>query len=624
MENKNISRKDPVTIDNLHTLPDESKTQTMNKNSRNKPEKIKDHTLLRVMKEAKKIKFGIFMSSLIAVLVIACNLTAPKLVSNIIEEMNRFYLARQQGIPVGSLVPFVSDFLLIAFAVYAFKGVMQYLKMLVMNFNVSRHFTCDIRIQMSDKIKMLPVSYVDKTQPGELLSRMTSDVSVMGNTIHNIFDTIMMGVIQVLGVAVMMFLVNWELAIVVLTIVPISITLAILISKRSEKHFTKLASTVEKLYTCVEETYSGYATIKAYGAEGERQKAANEINAQIYDSEKKGITISSMVGPLITFTNSLSYVLICLIGGYLAVKGSISLGGVIAIVLYSKQFAAPLSQISEGISSMQRVKASSRRVYEMLDQKEMSIISGDMPNKISGDVKFENVDFSYSPEKSLIENLNFEVGKGQKVAIVGPTGAGKTTIVNLLMRFYDIQKGKITIDGVDINLVSRESVREAFSMVLQDSWLFKGTIYDNIAYAKDGATREEVIAACDSAYADHFVRTLPNGYDTEIDEASSNLSGGQKQLLTIARAFLSERSLLILDEATSNVDTRTEVLIQKAMDKLMRNKTCFVIAHRLSTIVNSDLILVIDNGSIVEIGNHKALLEKNGFYAEIYNSQYAN
>ncbi|MDD4120541.1 MAG: ABC transporter ATP-binding protein [Clostridia bacterium] len=595
-----------------------------NKNKMKKEKKVNDHILLRLVKEAKKIRAGILFGSLLSVLVIACNMAAPRLVSMVIEEMNKFYLLRQSGGVVGSLIASVTDILLITFAVYASKGVLQYLKMLVMNFTVSRHFTCAIRIQMSDKIKSLPVSYVDKTQPGELLSRMTSDVSIMGNTIHNIVDTVMMGVIQVVGVAAMMFIVNWELAFVVIAIVPLSIFLAILISKRSEKHFEKLQAKVEKMYTCVEETYSGYATIKAYNVEEAREKQAREINREIYDSEKKGITISSMVGPLITLTNSIAYVLICLIGGYLAVQGSISLGGVVAIILYSKQFAAPLEQISEGISSMQRVKAASRRVYQMLDQEEMKEISGDMPKEIKGNVKFDKVSFSYSPDKSLIEDLNFEVKKGQKVAIVGPTGAGKTTIVNLLMRFYDIQKGIISIDGVDISKVSRESVRDLFSMVLQDTWLFKGTIFENVAYAKDGATREDVIAACDSAYADHFIRTFPKGYDTEIDEGTSNISGGQKQLITIARAFLSERSLLILDEATSNVDTRTEILIQKAMDKLMKNKTAFVIAHRLSTIVNSDLILVIDNGSIVEIGTHKSLLEKNGFYAEIYNSQYAN
>lgn len=586
--------------------------------------KPKDHTLLRLLKEAKKIGFGLVMASFLAMLVIATNMIAPKLVGDVINEMNIFYLAKQSGTAQGSLVSSITNQLLVIFAVYASKGVISYLKMLFMNFVVSRHFTCAIRIEMSDKIKMLPVSYVDKTQPGELLSRMTSDVSTMGNTIHHVLDTIMMGLIQIVGVSVMMFIVNWELALVVLAIVPLSIILAILISKKSEKHFTKLTEKVEKLYTCVEETYSGYATIKAYGMEKEREKVASDINHEIYDSERKGISISSMVGPLITLTNSITYVLICLIGGYLAVNGIISLGGVIAIVLYSKQFAAPLEQISEGIASMQRVKASSKRVYQMLDQEEMPLLTGDMPKSIKGDVKFEDVDFSYSPDKPLIEKLNFEVKQGQKVAIVGPTGAGKTTIVNLLMRFYDIQGGAIKIDGVDISSVSRESVRDLFSMVLQDTWLFKGSIYDNVAYAKEGATREEVIAACDSAYADHFIRTLPNGYDTEIDESTSNLSGGQKQLLTIARAFLSERTLLILDEATSNVDTRTEILIQKAMDKLTQKKTAFVIAHRLSTIVNSDLILVINNGSIVEIGTHKSLLENNGFYAEIYNSQYAN
>lgn len=593
-------------------------------NKLDKIKKPKDHTLLRLLKEAKKISFGIVMASFLAMLVIATNMIAPKLVGDVINEMNIFYLAKQSGTAQGSLVSSITNQLLVIFAVYASKGVISYLKMLFMNFVVSRHFTCAIRIEMSDKIKMLPVSYVDKTQPGELLSRMTSDVSTMGNTIHQVLDTLMMGIIQIVAVSVMMFIVNWELALIVLSIVPISIFLAILISKKSEKHFTNLFERVEKLYTCVEETYSGYATIKAYSMEKAREKAASDINHLIYESERKGVSISSMVGPLITLTNSITYVLICLIGGYLAVNGIISLGGVIAIVLYSKQFAAPLEQISEGIASMQRVKASSKRVYQMLDQEEMPLLTGDMPKCIKGDVKFEEVDFSYSPDKPLIEKLNFEVKQGQKVAIVGPTGAGKTTIVNLLMRFYDIQGGAIKIDGVDISSVSRESVRDLFSMVLQDTWLFKGSIYDNIAYAKDGATREEVIAACDSAYADHFIRTLPKGYDTEIDESTSNLSGGQKQLLTIARAFLSERTLLILDEATSNVDTRTEILIQKAMDKLTKKKTAFVIAHRLSTIVNSDLILVINNGSIVEIGTHKSLLESNGFYAEIYNSQYAN
>lgn len=593
----------------------------MNKSTKPRVKKEKDRTVWRLILEAKKIRSGLILGAVLALLVIAANMISPMFAKEIVDILNRFWLTKGTE-QTFDLMKELTMPIVILLSMYIVKSALLYVKMLVMNFTVSRHFTANIRIRMSDKIKMLPVSYVDKTEPGKMLSRITSDVSDMGNSIHEIVDTLIMGVLQVIAMMVMMFVINWQLALVVIGVVPISMALSAMIGGKGAKHFTKEREIVERYYVQLEETYSGYATVKAYGLEKDVESEAASVNKKMAESTGKGHTLIGMMVPVVTFTSSLSYALICLFGGYLAINGVLSLGGVIAILLYSKQFTQPLEQIAQGMASMQRVKTSAKRVYEMLDHKEMEVLEGDMPKKIEGHVKFENVNFSYREDRPLIENLNIDIKKGQKVAIVGPTGAGKTTIVNLLMRFYDIQSGHIYIDGVDINTVSRESVRNLFSMVLQDTWLFKGSVFENVAYAKEGATLEEVMEACDHAYADHFIRALPDGYDTELDEGTSNLSGGQKQLLTIARAFLSSRELLILDEATSNVDTRTEILIQKAMDKLMKDKTTFVIAHRLSTIVNADLILVIDDGSIVETGTHKTLLEKDGLYAEIYNSQY--
>ena len=342
-------------------------------------------------------------------------------------------------------------------------------------------------------------------------------------------------------------------------------------------------------------------------------------------SEATANFTSSIVRPLIAFSNALAYIAICLVGGWLVVNsdGAVGVGVVVTVLLYAKQFSAPLEQIAGGFGDLQHAKAAARRVFKLLDLPEEENAAGTLPTKAEGNICFEHVDFSYDKSAPLIQDLNIDVKKGQNVAIVGPTGAGKTTIVNLLMRFYDVDRGRILIDGVDCATLSREEMRDQFAMVLQDTWLFRGTIAENVAYGKPDATREEIVSACDRAYCDHFIRTLPAGYDTVVGDDMTNLSGGQKQLLTIARAMLADRRLLILDEATSNVDTRTEALLQKAMDRLMRDRTCFVIAHRLSTIVDSDLILVLDHGQIVEQGTHTELLAKKGFYYQIYNSQYA-
>jgi ATP-binding cassette subfamily B protein len=588
-----------------------------------KKEKDKSGILKRLLNETKRIKGGMAVGSLIAVTDIFCTVFAPIVLSQIIDKMNDFWLLKNSGIETVGLVNEILPSVMLLAAFFLGSGLFSYLRMLVMNNVVSRHFTCAIRIDMSSKLSKLPVKFFDGTQTGEVLEKMTSDVSTMGNTVHSVLDTVMMGILKIVAIAVMMFLINWQLALLVVAIIPISVVLSSFLGKKAEKHFSDMFEHNGKLYTLLEESYSGYMTIKTFNLEQSRSEKHAELNGKMRDALRKGVVLSSVLQPIIAFINSFAYVVICLLGGYMAINDAASIGVIVAIVLYARQFAQPLENIAFGIANMQRVKAAGKRVYGLLDEPEMPIIDGAMPEDINGDVSFDHVKFSYKPDEPLIKDLNAIVRSGQKIAIVGPTGAGKTTIVNLLMRFYDPLGGRILVDGNDISKVSRESVRELFSMVLQDTWLFKGTIYENVAYGKDGATREEVEKACESAYVDHFIKTLPKGYDTEIDEGSANISTGQKQLLTIARAFLTDKKLLILDEATSNIDTRTELLVQKAMDKLMKNRTCFVIAHRLSTIVNADMILVINNGDIVETGTHKSLLDKKGFYYEIYQSQYA-
>ena len=450
------------------------------------------------------------------------------------------------------------------------------------------------------------------------------DVSNMGGSIHVIVDAFFPILFQIIVIITVMFFENWLLALAVLIVTPFSMLLSSKISAKCEKHFDAMFSESGKLNALVEESYSNYATTKAYNWESETIRRHKEINERQRDEEIKANFIASIVRPCIAFINALIYILINLIGGWLIIEGKASVGTVVTMVLFAKQISTPLENVADILGEVQRAAAASEKVFSLLDLEEEDPDAGTFGEEaVSGTVKFENVCFSYDEAKPLIKNLNLDINRGQNIAIVGPTGAGKTTIVNLLMRFYDPQSGKITIDGHDISGISREEVRALFGMVLQDTWLFHGTVAENIAYGKPSASREEIISACEEAYCDHFIRTLPNGYDTVIGDDTTNISGGQKQLLTIARALLADRRLLILDEATSNVDTRTEILIQKAMDKLMSGKTCFVIAHRLSTIVDSDLILVINNGEIVETGRHEELLAQKGFYYELYNSQYA-
>ena len=577
--------------------------------------------IARILREAKPIRGWLVLSCFLCLCLILCTVSAPKILGNLIQQLYDYWSGELVtddllGLLLKGLIPLA--------IIYISLSLVRLANMYLLNNVVSRYFTCNIRIRISEKIKRLPISFIDNTPVGEILRRMTDDVSHMGTSIHSLIETLSTGFLQILVITVLMFFENWQLALAVLVITPLSVFLSSAISQISEKYFHNMFTESGRLNSIVEETYTNYATTKAYNYEKTTIKRHEEINIKQRDAEIKATFISSAVRPCITFTNALAYIAVNLIGGWLILNRGVSVGTIVTIVLFAKQIAAPLEDIADAIGNLQRAVTSSERVFALLDREEEPECTGTFgEEEILGDVKFEHVDFSYDKEKPLIKDLNLDVKHGQNVAIVGPTGAGKTTIVNLLMRFYDPDSGKITIDGHDIGEISRNEVRNLFGMVLQDTWLFSGTVAENIAYGKPDATREEIVKACDEAYCDHFICTLPKGYDTVIGDDTTNISGGQKQLLTIARALLANHRLLILDEATSNVDTRTEILIQKAMDKLMKGKTCFVIAHRLSTIVDSDLILVINNGEIVETGRHEELLAKKGFYYQIYTSQYA-
>lgn len=591
----------------------------MNENKTSGKRTVK--AMLRILKEAKPIRGWLILSCFLCLCLILCTVSAPKILGNLIQQLYDYWSG---DLITDDLVGLILQWLIPLAIIYVLLSIIKLSNMYLLNNVVSRYFTCNIRIRISEKIKKLPIKFIDDTPVGEILRRMTGDVSNMGTSIHSLIETLSTGFLQILVITVLMFFENWLLASAVLVITPLSVFLSSKISSISNRYFHNMFSESGKLNSVVEETYTNYATTKAYNYEAATIKKHEEINIRQRNAEIKASFISSAVRPCITFTNAIAYISVNLIGGWLILNEGVSVGTIVTIVLFAKQIASPLEDIADAIGNLQRAVTASERVFALLDREEVPECTGSFGNEeVLGDVRFEHVDFSYDKESPLIKDLNLDIKHGQNVAIVGPTGAGKTTIVNLLMRFYDPDNGKITIDGHDICEISRNEVRGLFGMVLQDTWLFNGTVAENIAYGKPDATREEIIAACDEAYCDHFICTLPKGYDTVIGDDTTNISSGQKQLLTIARALLANHRLLILDEATSNVDTRTEILIQKAMDKLMKGKTCFVIAHRLSTIVDSDLILVINNGEIVETGRHEELLEKKGFYYQIYKSQYA-
>ena len=577
-----------------------------------------DRVIVRLIKETKPIAKWLLLAAVLNIISVLTAVSAPKILGDIIQRLIDIWsLGEFRNIHNNILISCAS--LLLIYAIYAASS---YLNMLLMNRVVSRHYSCGLRIKLSDKIRRLPIQYVDQTPVGDIIRKMTDDVSEMGGYVHEIIDTAIKGGLQIVLIFFAMMFEDWRLALFVILLTPLSLILSSKIAGMSEKHYDNMFERSGKLTELVEESFTNFATTKAYNRQSYTEARHDEINEQVRKANIKANFIGSTVQPLIRLFNSLAYILINLIGGYFAIKNGGSVGAVVTIVLYARLFASPLEQIAYGFSQLNRVKAASRRVFAILDMEEEMVPEGEL-RELAGKIDFENVSFRYVPEEPLIESLNISVKPGQNIAIVGPTGAGKTTIVNLLMRFYDPDSGRVLLDGVDTQSCSRESVRDNIGMVLQDTWLFKGTIAENVAYGKPGASMEEIRAACEKAHCDHFIQTMPMGYDTEIGDDDSKLSGGQKQLLTIARAILADKPLLILDEATSNVDTRTEILIQSAMDRLMMGKTSFVIAHRLSTIVGADLILVLDHGRIVEQGTHQQLLNKNGFYHRLYTSQYA-
>ena len=577
-----------------------------------------DETGRRLIKEIRPLRGWVLVSALICLVLIGCAVAIPELLGDLVNRLYGWATNQAPGL-AESLLPGIA---LLA-GVYVLESALSYGKYFLLQSIVSRYYCAGMRIRLSDKLRRLPVSFMDKTPAGDVIDRMMDDVSDMADSIFGIVDILLSGFLKLIVIAGILIWTDWRLALPVVLLSPLSIFLSSKMAGLGEKHWDNHYELSGKLTALAEEAFTNYPTTKAFNREAELLKKYDEVSERQQKSRIVANFLSSIVQPVIAFVNAAAYIAVAVVGGWLIIKHGMPIGTVVTVILFARQFSGPLEQIAYGLGYIQHIKAAAKRVFTMLDQPEEGDPTGVVEAVTKGQVELRHVDFSYEPEKPLIKDLSMDVMPGQKVAIVGPTGAGKTTIVNLLMRFYDIQSGQILIDGRDVSELSRAENRKLFAMVLQDTWLFKGTVAENVAYGRPDATREEIERACDLAYCDHFIRRLPDGYDTVISEDSTAVSSGQKQLLTIARALLADRPLLILDEATSNVDTRTELLIQKAMDRLMGDRTCFVIAHRLSTIVDADKILVIRDGRIVEQGTHQSLLAEKGFYYELFQSQYA-
>lgn len=518
---------------------------------------------------------------------------------------------------------YIGYIMIFLISIYLMSSSFTFIMQFVMS-TVAQRTVYDMRKNVNNKLNRLPLRFFDARPHGEVLSRVTNDIDTIAQTLQQSLTQLITSIIQILGYIIMMLTIDPVLTLIVLGTLPLYIFTTTIIAKKSQKYFAAQQKELGELSGHVEEMYAGHKIIKAFGREKESIKTFSEINDRLYESGWKAQFVSGIMFPLMNFISNLGYVFICVVGGIWITKNRLNIGDMVAFIQYSRSFTMPIVQTANIANIIQSTVACAERVFEILDETE-EIPDSDGAKVLEapeGKVRFENVKFSYKETEPLIEGLNLDVKPGHTIAIVGPTGAGKTTLVNLLMRFYEINGGRITVDGVDIRDLRRGDLRRIFGMVLQDTWLFNGTIKDNIAYGREGATMEEIVQAARAAHADRFIRTLPDGYNTVLNEDASNISQGQKQLLTIARAILADPAILILDEATSSVDTRTEVLIQKAMANLMKGRTSFVIAHRLSTIRDAEMILVMNHGNIIEMGNHKQLLAKGGFYADLYNSQF--
>lgn len=557
---------------------------------------------------------------LLALASTAFTIVGPKILGKMTDVIVRGLTSSSIGIDLGQIK--IIGFWLIG--LYFASAIFSYLQSWMMS-SISQKITYAFRHNITLKISKLPLSYFDHTEKGDIISRVTNDVETISQNLNQSLVQVITATATVIGILAMMLTISWQLTIIAVGILPLSLIFIRLIVKRSQRYYETQQSALGEINGHIEEMFSNHEIVKAFNGEKKSIERFGEINNDLYDSGWKSQFLSGLMMPLMHFISNLGYVLVAIVGAWLALIGKISIGGIQAFIQYMNQFTQPITQTANIANVFQATAAAAERIFEFLDEPEEKpeIDNGIKVQDVSGQVEFKQVNFGYSPDKLIIKEFTAHIGSKCNVAIVGPTGAGKTTIVNLLMRFYDLNSGSILIDGIDISQIKRSDARRLFGMVLQDTWLFNGTIAENIAFGKPNATKEEIVKAAKDAHIDHLIRTMPQGYDTIISDSIDSISAGEKQLLTIARAILADAPMLILDEATSSVDTRTESLIQSAMDKLTHGRTSFVIAHRLSTIKNADLILVMQNGNIVEQGRHQELLDKGGFYASLYNSQFS-
>lgn len=589
-------------------------------------EKAKDFkgTLRRLLKYLVPFKALLIAVFLMTILSNVFTVASPKVMGKAITALYEGSVTKLKGIEGTSIdFKYIGKILVILGVLYIVSSIFTYIQQIIMA-TIAQKTVYTMRRDVDEKLSRLPLKFFDTHTHGEILSRVINDVDNVSNTLQQSVTQLITALITFVGVIIMMLTISPVLTLITILMLPLYVIVTKAVASRSQRYFIQQQEALGDLNGHVEEMYTGHEIIKAFGQEEKSIEEFNNINETLYNVGWRAQFISGIIMPLMGFIGNIGYVLVSVIGSIFVTRGTIDIGNIQAFIQYSRQFGQPITQTANIANVIQSTIASAERVFEFLDEEE------EVPDRQDakviefprGEIKFKDVEFGYNPDDILIENMNIDVKPGQTVAIVGPTGAGKTTLVNLLMRFYDIGAGQITIDGVDIRDMKRGNLRSIFGMVLQDTWLFNGTIEENIAYGREGASFDEVVRAAKAAHADHFIRTLPHGYNTILDEEASNISQGEKQLLTIARAILADPSILIFDEATSSVDTRTEIYIQKALTELMRGRTSFVIAHRLSTIRDADLILVMNDGKIIEKGNHEELLAKGGFYTDLYNSQF--